>query len=1096
MMNWLRYIIGLGLLICSFVVTGQQGPSERFLEVRGTSELDMAPLARATAVLYEGGTRLRSVQTSADGTFSFRLEINKVYTIVLEKEGLVSKRITFITTMPDAETGSWMNEFSMGLVKPCEGMDYSVLNEPVDKVSFDAKRREFLSDKEYVNRIRPRIENMMMKNDQCLLSKYEDAVKKGDQLVAQKLFQEAIASYQKAGAIYPTEEYPPRKIAEVNAILNRQQGTADLFKRTVDEADALAQQQKYSDALLKYKSALRLNPQDTYSGKKISEIESILAQQNAARQAQQNIDDRFNQAMAKASVAYTQKDMVQAKQFYAEALSLKPAEVLPKTRIQEIDVVLAKKEAEKRALAEENKRKADFENDYQLLINQADEQFKVKKFDEARQLYAKALTLKPADPYPAQRVKTIENAVAAQQAALLKSREDGYASAMTSGNRALAQEQFPLARESFNKALTFRPDDIAAKNQLAAVETQEQAHVLKQSIEAQYRAAIANADGYLKNNDRVKAREQYVQALTLKPGDAYAQSKITSIDNATAAEQAIRQKAVEEGYKAAVGAANTAIAQRLYTQAKENLTRALSLKPGDAYASARMTEVDRLIDEQKRIQAQNETMAQQYREAILSADQSYNQRQYDVAKQSYNKALQLKPGDPYALQRIASIDGIQAAELAKKQKQTEEAFSTAMNRGANALISKDYTGAKTAFQEALTIKPGDAACKARIAEVDMYLKQAQDKLMADQARKTKYNDAIQQADQYFAQNNLQAAKVAFEKALEIIPSETYPRQKLNEIVTAMAEQERKLAEKQAVENSYALALAGGEKYFRARDYSMAREEYSRAARLKPDESIPRQRIAEIDNLLRIRQQEQDAAKTRADAYAKAMNAGNTYFNSKQYLEAKGSFNEALKQMPGDALANEQIMKIEYILAEADRLKQAEAQRKASYDSHIKAGDNAYESGSYAAAKESYKKALSFEPNSVYAKQKIDKIEDILRTLSKSSVAPSSTSKPRVVAAIPMTELVFKTESDRQRYLDELIQKYPSGITLEKYKEPYKEIFRYIVIRENIAQEFRQIVFTTYSGTQFSVNGKPITQQYFLSQTKARPGEAYQVIDMQ
>jgi len=96
----------------------------------------------------------------------------------------------------------------------------------------------------------------------------------------------------------------------------------------------------------------------------------------------------------------------------------------------------------------------------------------------------------------------------------------------------------------------------------------------------------------------------------------------------------------------------------------------------------------------------------------------------------------------------------------------------------------------------------------------------------------------------------------------------------------------------------------------------------------------------------------------------------------------------------------------------------------------------------------------------------------------------------------MGDLNFKNESERQLYLDELKNKYPSGITLEKYKEQFKETNRYIIIRDNAAQEFRHIRFTTYDGAQYSGNGKPITQQYFLSQTRVRQGETFKEISMQ
>ncbi len=1215
-----RFIILV--MLCLFGrIQAQEDATERYLEVRGVSELDMEPLPGATANLYEGGSKIKSFKTGSDGSFSFRLEINKQYTIEIEKNGLVSKRISFNTTMPDEEKGAWMNEFSMGLLRNCSGVDYSILKEPVDKVSFDAKRREFVSDKVYVTGMRPRIENMMMKNDQCLLDSYESAVKKGDQLAAQKKFDEAIAAYKEADAIFPTETLPDKKIAEINSQVNKQQNSAEVYKKIVEEADALASQQRYPEAIQKYKSAARLNPQDSYPNQKISEIEKSIAKEETERQAFLGTEDRYNQAMAKASVAYTRKDYANARQYYQEALEIKPNESIPKTRVQEIETVLAKKAVDDAVRAAEATQKAAFENEYKALVAMADEQFKAKKFDEARQNYTRAMNMKPSESYPAQRVKTIENAVASEQAAVQKSKDDGYAAAMAAANKALAQNQFPLAKENFQKALSFKPGDVSASNQLAQVDRQEEEYTKRKSVEDQYKKAIAwadgfmqnkelakakdsynqalalkpgdqyaqtkitaidntlaaeqaalqksksegynaaisagnnalaqnlfplakesfqkalsfkpddqfaknritetdrlaeaytkkksledqykrvieTADGFLKNKELAKAKDNYVQALALMPGDQYAQTKITSIDNTIAAEQAAKLKATEEGYKAAIGAANTAITQKSYTQAREFLQKALSIKPGDSYATGRTAEVDKLIEDQRKNMEQEQLIARQYSETVALADRFFNDRDYASAKASYNKALQLKPGDNYSNQKIASIDEILAAELAQKQKKTEDSFKSAMDRGTGALVSKDYDAAKKAFQEALAIKPTDTSAKTKLAEAETLIKQAQEKLAAEQARKRKYDETIKAADQFLAQKNYRSAKTSFEQALDIMPGEEYPRQKLDEVTKAIVEQERLLAEKQANENAYNLALANADKYFKAKDYNQAKDEYARALNLKPNEALPKNKLAETERLIQLRLKEQAEAKARADAYTAAMNAGNEFYSKKDYAAAKNNYNEALKVMPGDVLASDQIKKIDYILAEAQKVAQAEAARKASYEALIKSADNAYDLGKYPSAKEDYKKALALEPASSYAKQRIARIDEISRVLSQTKTktgAETETVKPRVSAAIPMNELNFRTESEKQKYLDELKQKYPEGITLEKYKEQYKETYRYIIIRDNQAQEFRNIRYTTYSGAQYSFNGKPITQQYFLSQTKPRQGESFKEIEMQ
>jgi tetratricopeptide (TPR) repeat protein len=1098
MLRIIRILLPLCLCFTGYV-RAQENTPERYLEVRGNSEFEMEPLARATINLYEGSTKVKTIQTDADGSFSFKLDVNKQYVIEVEKDGLISKRISFNTQMPDEEKGVWMNEFSIGLMKQCSGVDYSVLKEPVDRVSFDAKRREFISDKEYVAKMRPRIESLLTKNDQCMLNTYESLVKKGDQLAGQKNNQEAISAYREALEMFPRETYPAKQISELNSKINKQQNSTEAYQKTIAEADALSAQQKYSEALQKYKIAANLNPQETYPRQKVSEIETSLAQQQAVKQALLSTEDRYNQAMARASVAYTRKDLATAKQYYQEALMIKPGESLPKTRVQEIETAQAKEAAADASKAAEVAKKATFENDYRALVASADEQYKAKKYDEAKASYAKALTMKPSESYPAQRVKTIDNVIATEQASIQKNKENNYNAAMTAANNAIAKSQFPLARESLLKALSFKPDDLTAKNRIVEMDKLVEDFARRKSTDEQYISIIQTADGYLANKERTKAKESYLQALTIKPGDQYAQSKVTAIDNSVAAELAVKLKANEDGYKAAIGAANTAITQRMFAQAKEYLQRALTIKPGDAYATSKTAEIDRLIQEQKKGIEQEQLIAKQYNDVIAAADKSFNELNYSGAKSSYARALQMKPGDTYASQKIVSIDNILAAEMANKQKQLEDAYKSSMDRGTSAMVIKDYKTAKDAFQQALAVKQTDVSAKLKLNEVELLIKQEQNRIAAGEALKKNYDETIKVADQYLTQKNFSNAKASYEKALDLRPGEAYPKQKLAETTTAIAEQERLLTEKQAKDNAYNLALKNADKFFRAKDYQQARDEYSRALTLKPNEIFPKNKLAEMENLIGIKQKAQDEAKAKADAYSAAINAGNAAFNGKDYVTARSAYTEALKHMPGDLLATDQIKKIDYILTEAERLKKAELDRKNVFDALIASADKLYDAGSYPAAKDSYKKALTIEPNNVYAKQRITRIDEITRALSQTPAKTnnqSSTSIQKVVAAIPMGELSFKNESERQKYLDELKQKYPSGITLEKYKEQYKETYRYIIIRNDQAQEFRHISYTTYSGALYSVNGKPITQQYFLSQIKIRPGEGFKEIDMQ
>jgi len=986
--------------------------SERYLEVRGISELEMQPLARATANLYDGTNKIQSIQSAADGSFSFKLEINKQYTIEVVKDGLAGKKISFNTTMPDEEKGTWINEFSIGLIKYCDGVDYSALKEPVDIVKFDPKRRQYVSDKDYVSRMRPKIENVLAKYDQCMMDKYDAAIKKGNEAYQQKNMQEAIAAYKEAQEIYPRETFPTKQINEINNQLNKQQKSSENAEKQEQE-NALKQEQE------KQKQAQ----------------EKLRQEQEIQRQKQQDIEDNYNQVLAKASVAYTRKDYEAAKQYYQEALKIKPAENLPKSRVDEIETILAKKASEDAKVREVN-------NAYKSAVTKADSLMKVKNYTAAREQYARASLIKPGEAYPKTKsleIDHIEEAtIRAAETAKKANEEKEYQAILDNADALYKAKSYDEAKAAYSKALAMRPSDPYPTQRVKLVENTQQAEkqkILENQAIKQYKEIISTADQFLEARELDKSREAYTRALTIRPDDEYAKSKITTIDNMVAAEKAARLKSTEEGYKAAIGAANTAITQKTYQQAREYLQKALTIKPGDPYATGKIAEVEKLILDQQKSKEQEQLAMNQYKEGVAAADKLFTAGDLSAARKAYTDLYRIKPGDAYASQKISAIDDLLASQAAKKQKDADDAYSNAMTRGTDLMVQKEYEKAIESFRQALTIRQGDLNASNKLKEAEMLIAREQDRIASEKAKKKNYDDMIARGDQFMTHKNYTGAKQTFEEALMTMPGESYPRQKLDEITQILNEQERIQNEKQAAENAYSIAIISGDKYFKAKDYLRSKDEYTRASTLKPDADLPKSRIAEIANIIKIQEQEQEQAKARADDYTKAMNEGNTQLAGKNYTAAKSSYQEALKVMPEDKLAKEQVARIDKILL-------------------------------------ALKKPV----------------------VKKEVTATAPVEKPKANSALG--ELNFKTESERQSYLDELKKKYPAGITLEKYTEQYKEILRYIIIRDDKAQEYRQVRFLTYNGYQYSVSGKPITQQYFQSQVKTRQGESYQEIVMQ
>lgn len=110
-----------------------------------------------------------------------------------------------------------------------------------------------------------------------------------------------------------------------------------------------------------------------------------------------------------------ERKYAEAKSSYAQALELKPDELLPKNKIAEIDRIVnsdkTKKEEEDRL-----KNQKELEAKYAALIKKADKAFTEKKWEEAKINYIEAIVLKPGDKYAKEKIKEADTLIAAAKA--------------------------------------------------------------------------------------------------------------------------------------------------------------------------------------------------------------------------------------------------------------------------------------------------------------------------------------------------------------------------------------------------------------------------------------------------------------------------------------------------------------------------------------------------------------------------------------------------------------------------------------------------------------------------------------------------------
>ncbi|MFP4471872.1 MAG: tetratricopeptide repeat protein, partial [Bacteroidales bacterium] len=200
-------------------------------------------------------------------------------------------------------------------------------------------------------------------------------------------------------------------------------------------------------------------------------------------------------------------------------------------------------------------------------------------------------------------------------------------------------------------------------------------------------------------------------------------------------------------------------------------------------------------------------------------------------KTEYQKAAGLKPEENYPQERISEINSKLEALAA-----VEEAYNMQI-AGADALFNAgSYDEARSSYEKALEIKPGETYPATQIDEIE--------NLLAALAKKREeYNSLVSTGDFHFDAENFQKAKNAYEEAAALFPEETYPGERLREIDAIM------LAEFERIQKEYNRAIKEADRFFNSKVYDNAIHYYTMAAAIMPDESYPEDRIREITRIL-------------------------------------------------------------------------------------------------------------------------------------------------------------------------------------------------------------------------------------------------------
>ncbi|MBN2614192.1 MAG: tetratricopeptide repeat protein [Bacteroidales bacterium] len=456
-------------------------------------------------------------------------------------------------------------------------------------------------------------------------------------------------------------------------------------------------------------------------------------------------------------------------------------------------------------------------------------------------------------------------------------------------------------------------------------------------------------------------------------------------------------------YHEAMQKGKAELAQGKLIDAKAYFLMALQMKPGDSLANAQIKAV---VNTLKKEGEHKEV----YYQWLDQGDAFLNNGALDAARQAYEKALNVLPGDPYAIGKIKQIDALKQAQKDKLQ-----AYNDFISKGDLLLQNHQFSPALFAFKKADSLYPDKKLPKIKIQatlqrqkeyqqktkRAELHINKAKqyllikdylsalkelykaDSLIPDNLslqsrisqiaplaqKQSKYNQWIQEGDQLYLTKNFMAARMKYQQAVRVWPEQTYPGDMISRIDARLQQQRAHL------EENYRKAVHQADSLFRQSDWENARAEYNLALNLKPDEVYPKNQIQAIDKALLAQKAKQMAL------YAGIIRRGDSLFNLKQFMTSRKLFQMAQELKPTDPYPPKRLKEIDAKL----ELFRAAERLNTQYKQVIATADSLYHLQRLNEAMGQYNRALELKPSEEYPQSQIDLIKKELVAIKNQKV---------------------------------------------------------------------------------------------------------------
>ena len=433
----------------------------------------------------------------------------------------------------------------------------------------------------------------------------------GDRLNGMQKYEEALAEYEAALAVFPSDKYVTAQAESVRAILKERKDKQDAFDLAMSQGETLLEEENFDAAIMQFEAASAIFPTDKLPKEKLAE----------AKQKKQLYNEkvtRFDKLVEEANQFGLRKNYDAAINKINEALELFPNDLNANAKRNEYQAA---------------KGTADL---YNGIIAEADRLYEAKSYREAKTQYQSALAVVSGDAYATDMLSRLDPLIAqqdAEEAERLAAEELAARLAAEAEAARIAAEE-----EAARLAAEVEAARLAAEAEAARIAAEQEAARLAAEAEAARLAAEAEAA-------RIAAEQEAARLAAEEAARIAAEEEAARQAALAAAAELQRQ------FDEAMNAGNQAMSAEKFTEAITHYQSALGYKPEDATAQAQLAAAQKA--ENDRLSA----LRAQYNAFIKEGDANFKSNTFDKAIEAYTKAEELNL-ETYPTEMIARIGEI------------------------------------------------------------------------------------------------------------------------------------------------------------------------------------------------------------------------------------------------------------------------------------------------------------------------------------------------------------------------------------------------------------------------------------------------------